>query len=109
MISDADAEKALDWLIENAARAAKARATRLYLESFLKSKRALLMGHSNAKTAVDREADAYAHPEYLALLQDYRDAVGEDERLRWLQTAAETKLDVWRTASANNRAQGKVT
>jgi N-acetylmuramic acid 6-phosphate (MurNAc-6-P) etherase len=108
VISDEDLEKALGWLVENATKAAKARATRVYLEEFRKSKKALLMRLSDEKTSAAQETYAYAHPEYLALLEAVRQAVEDDEKFRWLQVAAEARIEAYRTMAANARAQGKV-
>ncbi|HHZ97174.1 MAG TPA: hypothetical protein EYN67_16870 [Flavobacteriales bacterium] len=55
--------------------AAKAKADEVYLREFRKSKKAMLMqegkdeGH---KTGQERESYAYAHPEYLELLDALR-------------------------------------
>ncbi len=108
MITEEEIEKTLDWLVKNATPAAKARADRLYLEQWLKSQKAVLMKKSGQESAAAQERDALAHAEYLRTLEVYRDAVVEDERYRWLNTAAEVKIEVWRSEQANQRAQGKL-
>lgn len=111
---NADAEfnvfKALDFIRDNAPAYAKAKAERIYLEEFRKTKKALCMkaaevAGSNAVNAQEREA--YADPEYQALLQGLRAAVEEEERLRWLIVGAQAKIEVWRTIEANRRAEAK--
>jgi len=64
-MSERDHNKAIDFIIENSLKFAEAKAQRVYLEEFRKSKKALLMGQSDAKTAVEREQYAYSNPEYL--------------------------------------------
>lgn len=100
-------DKAVDYIIANAAKFSEAKADRVYLEEFRKTKKALLMSQSDAKTAVEREQWAYAHPEYQELLMGLRAAVATEERLRWDLIAAQARVEVWRTRSANERAQDR--
>ena len=104
MISDAEVEKAIDYIRDNSGAAAKAKADRLHIEVFRKSKHAILFGLSPAKTVAASEAWAYAHPEYLELLEGYKVAIEQDEKLKWLMEAAKLKVEVWRTVQANQRA-----
>lgn len=102
--------KALDFIRDNAPLYAKAKAERIYLEEFRKSKKALLMraaeidGH---KSAVAQEREAYAHPEYMQLLEALQLAVEEEEKFRWMFVGAQAKVEVWRTIEANRRAEAK--
>ena len=91
-------------MVKTAPAYAKAKAERVYLEEFRKSKKALLMQNSNEKTAAMQERDAYAHPEYLGLLAALRVAVEAEENARWMLTAAQTRVEVWRSQEASNRA-----
>ena len=102
-----DPNKAVDFLIANAEKFAKAKADRVYLEEFRKSKKALLMGECTEKAANAREQYAYAHPDYVALLQGLRAAVEIEEALRWQQVAAQLRVEVWRSQNASNRAQDR--
>lgn len=102
--------KALDFIRDQAPAYAKAKATRIYLEEFRKTKKALCMksaetAGTNAISAQER--DAYADPEYRELLEALRAAVEEEERLRWLIVGAQAKIEVWRTIEANRRAEAK--
>lgn len=97
-------QKAVDFLIENAPLVAKSKAERIYLEQFLKSKKALLMRESGAGSVAAREVAALAHPDYIALVGSLRDATEEEERLRWLMVAAQARIEVWRSTEASNRA-----
>lgn len=95
--------KAAEYLRTQAPAYAKAKAERVYLEQFRKSKKALLMAECKDKTAAMKEVYAYAHPEYVQLLQGLQAAVEQEEALKWTLTAAEAKIEIWRTQSANER------
>ena len=100
-----DPQKAVDFIRDHGAKLAHAKATRIYLEEFRKSKKALLMKQS-LETAVNaQERDAYSHPEYLQLLNDLRAAVEAEEALKWHMVAAEARIEVWRSQEASNRAE----
>ena len=103
MISEEHIEKALAFMRDNAADLAKAKAERIYLEQFRKSQKALLYSKSPQGTIPEREAWAYSQPEYLEVLEGLKVAVENEERLKWMMTAAELKVEVWRTQSANSR------
>ena len=107
MITESEVEKACEFLRTNARHLAKAKADRVYLEAFLRSKKALLMQQANKGTVADREAFAYGHPEYLALLDGLKVAVEAEERLRWLMVAAQIKTEVWRSQESTNRTIDK--
>lgn len=102
--------RCLDFIRDNAPDYAQAKAQRVYLENFRKSKKALLMraaelkGH---KTAAIQEREAYADPEYIEVLEALQAATAEEERLRWLITAAEAKIECWRTIEATKRAEAR--
>ena len=66
--------------------------------------KALLMQTSLETAVTAQERDAYAHPEYLQLLAGLREAVEQEESLRWKLIAAQAKIEVWRTESVNARA-----
>lgn len=101
--------KAIDYIIAHAAKFAQAKANRVYLEEFRKSKKALLMQQSDEQTAVAQERDAYAHPEYLQVLDGLKNAVEVEEKLRWDLIAAQARVEVWRTEEATARAEGRAT
>lgn len=103
-----DPNKAVDYILAHAGQFAAAKAQRVYLEEFRKSQKALLMARSDAKAANEREQYAYSHPDYLALLGGLKAAVEVEEKLRWDLIAAQARIEIWRTASANNRNQDKV-
>ena len=102
MITDEQVEKANDFIRDNAGNLAEAKANRVYLEQFRKSKKAMLVQEVSG-TVQEREAHAYSHKDYLEILQGLREAVEVEEKLRWQMTAAQTKIEIWRTQSANDR------
>jgi len=95
--------RAAEFIRDNAPKYAKAKSERVYLEQFRKSKKALLMAESTERTAASKEIYAYSHPDYIALLNGLRAAIEAEETLKWHLTAAEAKIEIWRTESANNR------
>ena len=107
-ITDDEIYRALDYLRDNAEKAALARANRIYLEEYRKSKKAMLMKESKVEAISAQERDAYAHPEYLEFLEGLRVAVFEDEKHRFLLQAASAKIDAWRSEQANQRVMGKI-
>ncbi|KVP90914.1 hypothetical protein WJ95_09540 [Burkholderia ubonensis] len=100
----------LDFIKNNASKYAKAKAERVYLEEFRKSKKSLLMkdaeraGH-NAVSAQEREA--YADEGYQQHLLALQGAVEAEEKLRWLMIAAQAKIEVWRTLESTRRIEAK--
>ena len=108
MITDSDIEKAVEWLISNASKAAQAKANRIYLEEYRKVVKAQCMKASEESAIGAKEADAYSDPKYIHHLTVMQDAIEEDEKLTFLRKAAEAKLEAWRTMCSNNRTLGKL-
>jgi hypothetical protein len=104
-----DPNRAVDFIVSNAGKFAAAKAQRVYLEEFRKSKKAILMAQSQAKTAAEREQHAYSHEDYLALLGGLKAAVEVEEELRWRLEAARIRVEVWRSQEASNRNQDRAT
>ena len=102
-----DPHKAVDYILANAGKYAKAKSERVHLEEFRKSKKALLMAQCPERAANAREQYAYSHPEYIALLDGLRAAIEIEEGLRWSQTAAQLRVEIWRSQEATNRAQDR--
>lgn len=106
MISEAEIEKAVSWLRNNASKAAIARAERVYVEEYRKTIKAELMAEHDG-TLGAQEAYAYGHTRYKDHLAAIREAVRIDEENRFLREAALAKIEAWRTQSSNLRAEGK--
>lgn len=101
--------KAIQYLIDTAPLYAKAKADRIYLESFVKSRKAQLMSQAGTEVLGKQETYAYAHPEYIAILEGIREAVTLEERYRWLMTAAQARIEVFRTEAYSARMELKAT
>jgi hypothetical protein len=104
--------KAIEFILEYAPVYAKAKAQRIYLEEFRKTKKALLMKDALSRgidSAVAQEREAYAHIEYADLLKGLMVAIEQEETLKWKLTAAQMKADIWRSEQASERLGVKTT
>jgi hypothetical protein len=101
--------KAVDYILKHASLFAKAKAERTYIEHYRKSLKGILMKRSMESAIGAQEREAYAHPEMLELIKGLQAAVEIEEKLKWDITAAEMRVEIWRTEQANNRAEGRVT
>ena len=108
MISDESIEAAVDYLRDNAGKASKASAERIYMDEYKKVVKAQIMREFDDKPLGAQEAIAYADPRYKQHLEAMREAIEKDEYHDWMRTAAEAKLDAWRTQQSTNRALGKL-
>jgi len=104
-----DPHKAVDYIIANANKFAKAKSERVYLEEYRKSLKAILMKRSLEDTIGAQEREAYAHAEYQQLLQGLKAAVEIEEKLRWDLIAAQARVEIWRSQEATARAEGRAT
>ncbi len=100
---DIDPVRAVEYIMKHSAEFAKAKAERVYLENFLRSKKSILMSKSSAKSVAAAEVDAYADPEYIGLLDGLKEAVETEEKLKWMLTSAQLKVEIWRSQEATNR------
>jgi hypothetical protein len=94
---------AIDYIIKQSEAYAQAKAQVTFLTEYRKTKKAICFQNSTRATMAEKEADAYAHPEYQAVLEGLKEAVEEAERLRWMLIAAQARIDVWRSQEASNR------
>jgi hypothetical protein len=104
---DIDPNQAIDYILKNSEQFAQAKAERIYLEEFRKSKKALLMQKHREESIGAQEREAYAHPEYKELLEGLKQAIEREEKLRWDLVAAQARVDVWRSLEASNRREGR--
>jgi uncharacterized protein (DUF2132 family) len=104
-----DPYEAIDFIFNNSTAYAKAKAEVTYLEEFRKSKKAILFSQAIGNTVADRENQAYAHPEYQAVLDGLKAAVATAEALRWKLISKQATIDVWRSQEASNRTMDRVT
>ena len=105
------AEQWQDGIRQAVTEHAKAKADRVYLEHFRKSKKAILMAEAaesdpkKYKTSASQEAYAYRHPDYLELLDGLRQATETEEYRRWQLKIREMRFSEWQTKQANERAE----
>jgi len=101
--------KAIQYLIDTAEPYSKAKATRIYLEEFRKSRKAQLMSQAGTEVLGKQEVYAYAHQDYIQILDGIRQAVETEEKYRWLMTAAQARIECWRTEQYSARMELKAT
>ena len=101
--------KAIQYLIDTAPIYAKSKADRIFLEEFRKSRKAQLMSQAGTEVLGKQETFAYAHDDYIQILEGIRQAVEKEEKYRWLMTAAQARIEVWRTEQYSMRAEMKAT
>jgi hypothetical protein len=101
--------KAIEYIITNSGKYAEAKANRVYIEQFLKSKRSMLMSEAVGKSVSAAEVDALAHPEYIKLLDGLKEAIEVEEKLKWMLVAAQAKVEVWRSLEASARIMERAT
>lgn len=101
--------KAIQYIIDTAPLYAKAKADRIYLESFVKSRKAQLMSQAGTEVLGKQETYAYAHQDYIEILEGIKQAVETEEKYRWLMTAAQARISVWQTEQYNARMEQKST
>jgi hypothetical protein len=104
MISDDDIEKAIAYLINNADKAARARAERIYLDEYCKPLKATIMRENMSESLGAQEARAYADPRYEQHLIALKESVQRDEYHRYMREAADAKVRAWQTQRATERA-----
>jgi len=106
-----DIEQLITQYREIAEKYAPARAKREYIEEYKKSLLSLLMKdaeRNGATSAAAQERDGRARGEYLELLDGLREAVFEEEKLRYHMKATEIEIEVWRTREASARAERRM-
>ena len=101
--------RAIQFIVDTAPLYAKAKSDRMFLEEFRRSKHAQLKSLAKTEVLGKQDTFAYAHPEYVEILEGIRAAVEIEERYRWLMTAAQAKVECWRTAQYSARMEMKAT
>jgi len=106
-MSDKNISDAVEYLYTHGRKYAEAKAHRVYLEEFRKSKKAMLMktalSNGIAKSSAAAEMEAYADVAYVELLKGIAAATEAAEALRWGLVAAQARIEVFRTIEASNR------
>jgi hypothetical protein len=105
-MTEEEAQKAIDFIRFEAPNYAKAKAERSFIEQFLRSKKSLLMSQESG-TLGAKEAYAYAHPDYIALLGGLREAVEQEETLKWKMEAAKLAFEKYKVEQFNMRVEAR--
>ena len=84
---------------DSADQAAMNKANRVYIEEYRKSLKAQIMAEHTNLPGNAQEREAYRDERYVEHLEALRDAVFEDEKLRFLIEAAKAKVSVFQTVT----------
>ena len=101
-------EETLEFIRAKAKEHAEALASREYLKEFRKSKKAMLINEAEkqgVKGQQARESYAYAHDEYIALLDGLRVAIERECELRHLIKVSELRCEIWRSQQSRAKAE----
>jgi hypothetical protein len=101
------AHLAINFILTNASKYAEAKATRVQLEEFRKSKKAMLASEEEGSLGA-KEMYAYAHRDYVALLMQIKDAIALEEELRWKLEAAKLRVEVFKVEEYTRRVEMKL-
>ena len=103
-------EEAAQSIRDKAPLYGEAKAQRVYLEEFRKSKKSMLMKEAlkmKVEAANAQEREAYADPEYVQLIKGMALAIEKEETLKWELEAARLDIEIWRSREATNRTQDR--
>lgn len=107
MINQQVAENAQEFYFQKAESLAEYKAEMEYLMEFRKSKKAILSNQFLEENPKSPEWKcnnyAYAHPEYLEILEGIKEGIARYEKLRFQMESAKMKVNIWQTQSANQR------
>jgi len=107
-MEEIDPSKAILYIQTNAGKYGEAKATRVYIENYLKTVKANLMAQEEG-TLGAKEIYAYSHPDYKKQLEGLKVAVEQEETLKYMLEAAKLKVEVWKTHQFNTRAEMRLT
>jgi len=102
MIKDEQIERSLDYVWDNAALIGQLRGQKVYLEHRIKIERSERYLDAEG-TVSEREAIAWTDPSVHRLCDDYRDCITEMHTTETYFKAAELRIAVYQTQSANQR------
>jgi len=89
------------------AKYAEAKANRVHLHEFRKSKKAILMKQFESKypSAAAQEREAYAHDEYVELLEGLKAATEIEELAKNKLEIIKMQFEAWRSKKATERTE----
>jgi vacuolar-type H+-ATPase subunit I/STV1 len=108
VISDDDVEKALEYLRDSAKQAAIARSQAKTLEKYLGVIEAVQKSLHRSESNARAQDMARASPEYREALEGWQEAVRRDCEYTMLREAASSRIEAWRSMSANNRGMERI-
>jgi hypothetical protein len=111
-MSDSDVknpELAIEYIFKYGKKFGEAKGNRIYMEEYRKSLKAMIMKRSLEASVNAQEREAYSDPEYVQHLKALQEAVQIEEEIRWGLIAAQARVEVYRTQSANDRAMDRAT
>ncbi len=103
IISDADVEKAIQYLANSSKQYADEKAHMKWLEYSRKVVRAQEVLRATGKTMSENNTRGEASKPYQDILIEYRDAIAAFTLTDAYRRAAELKLEVFRTQESSNR------
>lgn len=106
MTMEINPQKAINYIMENAPKYAEAKANRVFIENYLRTVKSRLM-NEEAGTLGNKEAYAYAHPDYIQQLEALKIATKEEEHLKYMLKAAELRVEVFKVQEYTKRAELK--
>lgn len=107
-MSDIDVDKSLRYLATTDKEYADAKATVKYLEHKRKTIKAMQYLKHTDGTIQEKESKAYASQEMIDFLEEYKNAVYDEQILQNKRKSAELAIEVWRSENANRR-KGNIT
>lgn len=102
MEKDINPEKALNYLAQTDEPYAKAKARVKYLDYKRHTIKATALLEATG-TVGERESIAYTSPEMKAFLEEYREAVYDEQILASKRKSAELAIEIWRSQNSNRR------
>lgn len=105
---DIDPTKAIEYIQKHADIYANAKSNRIKIESYLKYLKATLMNRCEASSLGAKETYAYSHPEYLEQINGLKQAVNDEEYMKYMLEAARMKVEVWKTQEYTKRVEMKL-
>lgn len=97
--------KAIQYIINTAPLYAQAKGQRMYLEEMRKSVKAKLMKSCSETVLGKQEIYAYAHPDYIEILEGIKVAVEQEENYRWMMAAAQARIEVYKVQEYTKRSE----
>lgn len=102
-MTEDDAERATQYLVDTAFKYGEARARQIKADAMLRHVKALVMKSCDENAVSAQEREAYASDEYKNAIGELFEATLEAEKMRAAREAACVRIDFWRSANANRR------